>query len=217
MPDNGVMSKGITIIGGGGHAKVVLDAMRGVGMFIRGFVDDQSPCPLSGMLDHLGSIDTVEEDDRVILAIGDVVARRRVLGRLGAGRVAGPVIHTGAIVSPSASVGEGAFVGPGAIVNAEARVGAHAIVNTGAIVEHDCRVGMNTHIAPGSVLGGGVEVGEDALVGLGARVLPGIVIGDGCVVGAGAVVTRDVPSESTVVGVPGRVMAIGNPPEVDLR
>jgi len=198
------MPQGITIIGGGGHAKVVLDAMRGVGMFIRGFVDDQSPCALTGTIDHLGSIDTVQEDHRVFLAIGDVHARRRVLGRLGSARIAGPVIHTGAIVSPSASVGEGAFVGAGAIVNAEARIGAHAIVNTGAIVEHDCRVGINTHIAPGCVLGGGVEVGDDALVGLGARVLPGVEIGRGCVIGAGTVVTRDVGAGQTVVGVPGR-------------
>ena len=203
MPDNGCMThQGITLIGGGGHAKVVLDAMREADMPALGFVDDRSGCALSGVLDHLGAIESLGEDARVFLTIGDVSTRRGVLGMLGAARFAGPVIHPGAIVSPSASIGEGAFVGPGAIINSDARIGAQAIINSGAIVEHDCRVGVNTHIAPGCVLGGGVEVGDHTLVGLGARVLPGVTIGSGCVIGAGAVVIQGVDDGATAVGVP---------------
>ena len=205
MPDNGRMgTSGIILIGGGGHAKVVFDALRDGDAGVRGFVDDSAHCALSGVLEHLGGVAGVDREHPVIVAIGDVATRRRVLGQIEGARVSGPVIHPSAVVSPSALLGDGVFVGPGAIINADARIEAHAIVNSGAIVEHDCRVGVNTHVAPGCVLGGGAVVGDDTLVGLGARVLPGVKIGAGCVVGAGAVVVESVETGATVVGVPGR-------------
>lgn len=195
----------IVLIGGGGHAKVVFDACRLLDRVVAGFCDDSPSAALTGSMARLGGIgDAGAHGGAVIVTIGDVATRRRVLGVLGSGvRVCGPIIHPSAVVSPSAEIGEGVFVGPGAIVNADARVGAHAIINSGAIVEHDCRIGENTHIAPGAVLGGGVCVGVDVLVGIGARVLPGVVVGDGGVVGAGAVVLRDVGGGETVVGVVG--------------
>lgn len=201
-------TQGIILIGGGGHAKIVFDACRASDTLVRGFCDDHSPSPLSGSAEHLGKIQDAQSlDAPIIIAIGHVTTRRRVLNtRFSDARITAPVIHSSAIVSPSASIAEGVFVAPGAIVNADARIDAHAIINSGTIIEHDCRVGENTHVAPGTVLGGSVCVGIDTLVGIGARVLPGISIGNGCVIGAGAVVTRDVGNGETVVGVPGCVM-----------
>jgi len=199
-------ARGIILIGGGGHAKVVFDTIRASGMVVMGYCDDNAQSAMSGSLEYLGAIGGASAHDApVVIAIGDVVTRRRCIGELGSGaRVAEPIIHPSAVVSASAELGEGVLVGPGAIVNADARVGSHAIINSGVIVEHDCRVGENAHIAPGTVLGGGVCVGVDVLVGIGARVLPGVEIGDGSIVGAGAVVVKDVGGGAVVVGVPGR-------------
>jgi sugar O-acyltransferase (sialic acid O-acetyltransferase NeuD family) len=201
-------TKGIILIGGGGHAKVVFDSCRASDMVVRGFCDDNSHSALSGSIEHLGPIsDAAKHDEPVVIGIGDVNIRRRVLETLsGSSRTAMPIIHPSAVVSASAELAEGVLIGPGAIVNADARIGAHAIINSGAIIEHDCRIGENTHIAPGTVLGGGVSLGIDTLVGMGARVLPCRTIGDACVIGAGAVVTSDVDDGEIVVGVPGRVM-----------
>ena len=198
--------RGILLIGGGGHAKVVFDTIRASGMGVIGYCDDNAQSAMSGTLEYLGAIGgAADHDAPLVIAIGDVVTRRRFLGELGSGaRFAEPIIHPSAVVSASAEIGEGVFVGPGAIVNADARIGAHAIINSGVIVEHDCRVGENAHIAPATVLGGGVCVGVDVLVGIGARVLPGIEVGAGRVVGGGAVVVKDVGGGDVVVGVPGR-------------
>lgn len=55
-----------------------------------------------------------------------------------------------------------------------------------------------------------IRLGRDVWVGSNATILPGVSIGDGAVVGAGAVVTRDVPPDVVVAGVPARVIkAIG--------
>lgn len=93
-----------------------------------------------------------------------------------------------------------AYVGPGA------SVGENCIINTGAILEHDCRVSWGSHIAPGAIILGSAQVGEQVLVGANATVLPGVKVGDKAVVGAGAVVDQNVAAETTVVGIPARVV-----------
>jgi acetyltransferase EpsM len=96
--------------------------------------------------------------------------------------------HKTAVISPSATIGEGTVVMAGAIVQAGAVIGKHVILNTNCSVDHDCLIEDFAHIAPGVHLCGGVHVGEGALVGVGscavpmARVSPWIMIPAGSVV-----------------------------------
>lgn len=200
---------GLVIIGGGGHGLVVGEAAALAGIALAGVMDDRADPPAACRGDHsmpwLGPIRAAERP--WILGIGDVVARRVVLGRFGAIlERSASVVHPQAMVSPSASLGRGVYVGPGAIIHSRARVGDHAIINSGAIVEHDCDIGVNSHVAPGTVLGGAARVGADSLVGLGSSVLPGVWIGDRCVVGAGALVLANLADGSVVVGVPAKAL-----------
>jgi len=201
---------GLVIIGGGGHGLVVGEAAALAAIALAGVMDDRADPPAACRGDHsmpwLGPIRAAERP--WILGIGDVVARRVVLSRFKeiADRAA-TVIHPRAIVSPSALLGKGVYVGPGAILHSRARIGDHCIINSGSIVEHDCDIGENSHIAPGTVLGGAARVGYDTLIGLGSSVLPGVWIGDRCVVGAGALVLHNVADGSVVVGMPAKVLA----------
>jgi sugar O-acyltransferase (sialic acid O-acetyltransferase NeuD family) len=132
-------------------------------------------------------------------AIGRPRARMEIHRMLEDHGLALPVlVHPGALVSPSAGVGDGAQVHAGAVVSSRAEVGRGVIVNSGAIVSHDCRVADHVHLAPGSVLAGDVHVGEGALVGMGATVALGLAIGARALVGNGAVVTADVPDDAIV-------------------
>lgn len=54
---------------------------------------------------------------------------------------------------------------------------------------------------------GRIDVGNNVFIGINAILLPGIKIGDNSIIGAGAIVTRDVPSNSVVAGVPARVVS----------
>ena len=197
------------MLGGGGHALVVVEAARLAGFDVLGLFDDARDTAASRLLglDWLGTLDQASawRESPLFLAIGDLGVRRRVLARPPSGLTQAPVIaHPSAIVLASATLGPGAFVGPRAVVHSFAQVAPHATINTGAIVEHECRIGENAHIAPGAVLGGRVTIGPDTLVGLGSRVLPNLSVGAGSVIGGGAVVHRDVPDGVTVVGVPAR-------------
>ncbi|CAG1010672.1 UDP-N-acetylbacillosamine N-acetyltransferase [Phycisphaerales bacterium] len=197
----------VVLIGGGGHALVVGEAI-GDGAEIVGFFDDNPEAVFRARfgVERLGALSAIPDDMEAwyILALGNLSVRRRLLvDRLAGARTFG-ITHRTAFVSGSASVGRGVYVGPNAVVHSFATVADHAIINSGAIVEHDCVIGENSHVAPGAVLGGNVTVGADTLVGLGARVIPGVKVGAGCVVGAGAVVIRDVGDGERVVGVPAR-------------
>ena len=54
---------------------------------------------------------------------------------------------------------------------------------------------------------GKIYVGEHTFIGTGAIIMPGVTIGKRCVIGAGAVVTKDIPNNSVVVGVPAKVIS----------
>ncbi|MDF1809478.1 MAG: acetyltransferase [Phycisphaerales bacterium] len=202
------------LIGGGGHAKVVLDAAQCAGVEILGFFDDDSDAPISRMpscpqylggFKQLGSFSNAT----IMLAIGDLSLRSNLIDQLGQVEFSTPIIHPSAIIAKNATISDGVFVGPGAVVNTDATISAHAIINTGSIIEHDCQIGMNSHIAPRVVLGGGVRIGNHTLIGIGSTVLPGVCIGTKCVVGAGSVVTQSIVDNETVVGVPARSIRVG--------
>jgi acetyltransferase-like isoleucine patch superfamily enzyme len=61
-----------------------------------------------------------------------------------------------------------------------------------------------------------VNVGHNAWIGYGACILRGVTVGDNCVVGTNAVVTRDVPDNAVVGGVPARLIRMRKPPETFL-
>lgn len=196
----------IYLVGGGGHAAVVLDALLSCrpGAEVRLF--DKDPAKdgtevLGFPVSHdAGALQALMVSPFVV-AIGDNHVRRANYEALAGSHEALTVVHPRAVLSPHASVGAGSVVFAGAVVNARAKVGANAIVNTCAVVEHDCVLGDHAHLASGAVLGGGVSVGAGALVGSNATVLPGRHVGEWSVVGAGAIVTKDVPPGSVVKNV----------------
>lgn len=199
----------ILLIGAGGHAKVVFDAMRCACPEAGVIVRDDNPRVADKPFFNLQPRTPVEfmegEPMLVHVAIGHNETRRALMDRAAAsGRHAFTIIHPRSIIAIGVNIGPGTFVAAAAVVAPGAVLGRAAIINHAAIIDHDCQMGDFTHIAPHAVLGGGVRVGAGVLVGAGAVVLPGVCIGDGAIVGAGAVVTRDVEPGDTVVGMPAR-------------
>jgi sugar O-acyltransferase (sialic acid O-acetyltransferase NeuD family) len=193
----------VVLLGAGGHAKVVYDAIVSAGLATRVEVrDDDRRLEGAAFLDT--TVKTpIGSPQLAHIAIGDNRARSAVAARM-AGRQLFTVVHPAAIVSARSAIEPGTFVAAGAVVAAAARIGECAIINHRAVVDHDCEVGRYAHIAPSATLGGAVKVREGALVGAGAVVLPGITIGKWAIVAAGAVVTEAVADGETVYGAPAR-------------
>jgi serine O-acetyltransferase len=104
---------------------------------------------------------------------------------------------TGIEIHPGAEIGSGLFIDHG----------------MGVVIGETSVVGKNVTLYQGVTLGGtGKEkgkrhpnIGDNVVIGTGAKVLGNITIGDNSYIGANAVVLKDVPANSTVVGVPGRI------------
>ncbi len=110
---------------------------------------------------------------------------------------------TGIEIHPGAKIGEGFFIDHG----------------MGVVIGETAEIGDNVTLYQGVTLGGTSQqrtkrhptLGNNVVVGVGAQLIGNITIGDNTKVGAGSVVINSVPANATVVGIPGRVVAIRNP------
>ncbi len=119
-----------------------------------------------------------------------------------------------AILREGVELGDNAVVMMGAILNIGARVGEGSMIDMGAVLGGRAPVGKHCHVGAGAVLAGVIEppsaqpvvLGDNVLVGANAVVLWGVQIGSGAVIAAGAVVTKDVPPNAVVAGIPAKIV-----------
>ena len=198
------------ILGGGGHARVLVNTIRRLGRKILGYTDPSSNASLATDVEYLGGDEVLQEYalDEVVLAVGlgsarDTARRTRLFNETHFEEYDfPPVVHPQAFVASEAMLGEGAQVMAGAVVQPGTQVGENVIVNTNASVDHDCDIRRHVHVAPGATISGGVTLEEGVHIGTGASIIQEIQVGEQSIIGAGAVVIEDVPPETTVIGVP---------------
>jgi sugar O-acyltransferase (sialic acid O-acetyltransferase NeuD family) len=202
----------LVMLGAGGHAKVLLDALTSSGVRVYGVVD-----PVLAETDEFwrGIAVIGNEDELLKIGPAEIVLvngigslpgkslRQQLFAQF---RTAGfsfmSVVHTSALMGSGVVLGEGVQLMAGSIVQADSTIGDNSIVNTGALIDHDCVVGSHVHIAPGVVISGGVKVGNGAHIGTGASIIQGVAIGAGAVIGAGTVVLKDIPDYHKLLGHP---------------
>jgi UDP-perosamine 4-acetyltransferase len=207
------MADSIVIIGGGGHAKVLVSMLKKLDYQVLGYTDPADNGHILGV-PYLGGDDAlpgvIARNPACLAAIGlgkiDASAGRRVLARrvLDLGFTLPAIVSPEAIVNEAVELGDGTVVFDGAIVNSGTTVGALCILNTHCTVEHDCRLSDNVHVAPGATISGGVSVGTDAMLGVGCAVLQDVTIEAGCLIGAGSTVIADLSRAGVYVGSPAR-------------
>lgn len=208
------MNVPVLIVGGGGHAKVLIEVLRLRSAVILGIVDAD---PAKIGTEVLGI--RVIGDDTVISqyapgsislvnALGSVhlpKARKAVFEKFTTmGFTFATVVHPSAVVASDVVLGEGVQIMAGAVIQPGSRIGMNTIVNTHASVDHDCLIGDHVHLAPGVTLSGAVRIHNGVHLGTSATVIQGITIGANSLVGAGSVVVTDVPAEVRVFGAPAK-------------
>ena len=201
--------KKIVIVGGGGHAKVVIDILKKNG-YSNGelaVLDDNLQIGSTVLgCKVLGSVSELYQykEYKCVIAIGNNSVRKKIAKTYDVNYIT--CIHPSAVIGESVEIGDGSVIMANAVVNSGTKVGQHCIINTGATVDHDCKLEDYVHCSPGAHLGGSVIVGESSWVGLGSSICNNIHIKEESIVGAGTVVIRDVPSKVTVVGNPAKVI-----------
>ncbi len=202
------MTKPIIVLGGRGHAKVLIGMLRRMDYRVLGMVDPNQA--IGGMvhgLEVLGGDDAVFDypaaEVELVNGIGSLPKDKGLRASLfNAFSVKGyrfkTLIDPTAIVASDVELSAGVQIMAGVIIQAGTEIALNTIVNSGAIVDHDCRIGSHVHIAPGAVLSGAVEVGDAVHIGTGATIIQGISIGSGSIIGAGSVITRSIACDQIV-------------------
>ncbi len=105
-------------------------------------------------------------------------------------------------------IGDGNNILPGAIISNSVTTGLGCIIYYNAIITHDVTLGDFVAVSPAAVLLGRCKIGNYSQIGANSTILPDVTIGNNVIVGAGAVVTKDVPDNCMVVGVPAQVKKV---------
>jgi sugar O-acyltransferase (sialic acid O-acetyltransferase NeuD family) len=206
--------KDIAIVGSGGLGKETAVLLHQINQHelswnVIGFYDDGSAAgqKVAGHL-VLGNVDDLNKVNHplyVIMAIGDPMIKKQVVGRIKNPHVKFPVlIHPSANIGLNVQVGEGTMITAGCRLTVDIEIKKHVLLNLNTTVGHDVVVGGFCSVMPGVHLSGNVTIGECVLIGTGASVLQKMSIGGNVVIGAGAVVNKSVKENVTVAGVPAR-------------
>lgn len=205
--------KEIIILGSGGHAKIVIDILGKLDTYeIVGVVTKGTDCEFCGY--------PILGDDAVLPKLYKKGIRNCSMGIGGftnnslrkkiflKGKKMGfnfiSAIDPTAIISKTASIGEGVVIFAGVVINPEVLIGNNVIVATGSTIDHESRIEDHVLVSAGVTVGANDLIKEGALLALGSNVISGVTVGENVLVGAGAVVVKDCLEPGTYLGVPAR-------------
>ena len=115
------------------------------------------------------------------------------------------LIHPSVQQSAGCTIGAGSIVCPGTLIATGTTVQEHVIINRGCLIGHHATIESYATLGPGVNIAGRTRIGNGSTLGMGAIILDGITIGKNSIVGSGALVTRDVPDNVVVMGIPAKV------------
>ena len=203
----------ILIVGAGNHSKVVIDILSEYGkqFNVLGLLDDNKDVygqfvlgkRILGEIEHIRAFDPTST--RFVISIGNNQIRRQLFDKITKwGYLPANVISKYASVSEYTKLGNGLIINAGVRIHPDVLVDDNVIVGMNATISHDSVIEKDVHISPGVHITGAVYIETGVDIGTGAVILPGVRVGRDSIIGAGAVVTKDIPSCCTAVGVPAR-------------
>jgi sugar O-acyltransferase (sialic acid O-acetyltransferase NeuD family) len=204
------IERSLIMLGGGGHAKVLLALATSVGHVITGVCDPRlvsagvrewRGLPILGDDEVLTSMNP--DSHGLINGLGQMPgqdSRQRLYERWRSNGFSFPaLVHPFSWVAKDVKLADGAQVMAGVVIQPDCDIGANSTVNTGANVDHDTMIGAHVHIAPAAVLCGHVTIGDGTFVGPGATVGQGIRVGKGAVLAAGVACVRNVADAEVIM------------------
>lgn len=159
------MKKQLVIIGAGGHAKVIADAVCKADEYeLLGFVDANLPketlvfktyrvIETQSLIQNL-----VQPNTYFVFGIGNNTIRQKLAQDFQKDLQFASILHPSSIVSDEVTIGKGVVVLANTVINAGSKVGDFSIIDSGVIVDHECQIGDFCHLNVGTLVGSNTEV-----------------------------------------------------------
>lgn len=201
------------IIGAKGFAKEVLEVVHQLNQLDNlVFYDDINNDVQEKLFGQFPILKTIQEatnyfktiDNRFTIGIGNPILRKRLYDKFSAigGEFTSVISPYATIGSYDVEIGVGSNVLSGTVFSNNSTIGKGCIIYYNSIITHDCIIGDFVEISPAVTLLGRCKIGSYTQIGANATILPDVNIGKNVIVGAGSVVTKDMPDNCLVVGVP---------------
>jgi sugar O-acyltransferase (sialic acid O-acetyltransferase NeuD family) len=212
------------IVGAKGFAKEVLEILHQLNetrnLVFYDDVNNNTPDLLFNCFPVIKNIDAAVEylkniDNRFTLGIGNPISRKNLADKFN--NIGGEFTST---ISPDSKIGNfgsvinlGCNIMSGAIISNDVHISIGCIVYFNSIITHDCYIDKFVEISPGAKILGRTKIGSYSQIGCNAVILPDLTIGHNVVVAAGSVVTKNIPDNCMVAGVPAIIKKQLNPLE----
>jgi sugar O-acyltransferase (sialic acid O-acetyltransferase NeuD family) len=204
------------IVGAKGFAKEVLEVLHQLNqldhLVFYDDVNEDAPAFLYGQFPVLRNKEAAAHyfktvDSRFTIGIGNPALRKKLALEFEA--VGGIFTST---ISPLAqighygnSIGEGSNIMTGTVLTNDVKIGEGVLINLNCTVGHDSTIGDFVEMSPGVHISGNCKIGSYSNIGTNATILPKVTIGENVIIGAGSVVTKDIPDNCLVVGIPATI------------
>lgn len=203
------------IIGAGDVGKFVaynFEIFHATGFEISGFLDDDETkwgkilCGYP-ILGGLNLLDQEEEKVGVLVGIAHPQKKKSVVQKINFDKILAPsMVAKNAWISKEAVIGSGVIIYPGVTINYETEIEDHVILNMNCAIGHNCKISKYSTLSPGTSLAGHTQIDQCVSMGINAATKQSVHIGENTIVGGMSMVVKNVPSNVTVVGVPGKII-----------
>ncbi len=162
--------------------------------------------------EDIGDLDSLSKGARIgsmcLIRSGSIIYEEVLIGR----RL---VTGHNVLVREGSRIGDNCLIGTGTMLDGSVQIGDNAKIQSGVYLPHGTIVGNNVFIGPCACVTNDrypvskkllpVVIGNDCIIGANSTIISGVRVGDNSVIAAGAVVTKDVPPNVVVMGVPARI------------
>jgi sugar O-acyltransferase (sialic acid O-acetyltransferase NeuD family) len=202
------------IIGAGTYGQVYKEYLQSY-YDVTGYYDDDNTLH-GNLIDGVevkGSVkDAIEKESKtdtsVFVPIGNNPVRIKILKEFVLNGFNTPsFIHENTIIHSSVKIGKAVYILPGTCIMPLSVIGDYTMISVNSTVSHHTVINEGVFISFGVNVGASLKLCELAYVGIGATIMTGVKnVGVNSLIGAGAVVTKDVPDNAVVAGVPAKII-----------